>query len=89
MNITNDKAGAVSHEHILKRGFKVFETIEGSDMGQMSWSMPQFKNDKIRILGGYWNYVIKPLNSNKTIWEGWWNSNEEFDETINEINKVI
>lgn len=87
MNITNDEAGYVTNEHIKSRGFEVFDTIEGNDMGQMSYSLDQYQNDKIQILGGYWNYVIKDRETGNKLWEGWWNSNEEFDQTINELLK--
>lgn len=82
MNILKDAAGFVTHAHILSRGFEVFETIEGCDMGQIHYSMPQFDNGTIKILGGYWNYKIKDKADN-ILFDGWWNSNEEFDETIN------
>lgn len=84
MNITNNSAGYVSDEHIKSKGFKVFDVIEINDMGQTTYSLQQFKNDKFQIIGGYWNYVIKDLNGNK-LWDGWWNSNEEFDETITKL----
>jgi hypothetical protein len=87
MNIRTNEAGYVTNEHILSSGFKVFETIKGNDMGQSSFSLPQYENDQFKILGGYWNYVIKDLND-KTLWEGWWNSNEEFDETINQLSAL-
>ena len=85
MNILKDGAGYVTDEHIKKQGFEVFNTIEGNDMGQMSYSMPQYKNSKYRILGGYWNYIIKDIKTDRKLWEGWWNSNEEFDETIKNL----
>lgn len=86
MNIRNDAAGCVDHEHILNRGFKVFDTIVGNDMG-MSWSIPQYKNSKCTIIGGYWHWKIKD-NSGKELFGGWWNSNEEFDRTVEDLNLV-
>lgn len=85
MNILNDKAGYVTKEHIVNCGFEVFKTLEGSDMGQMTFSLPQYKNKKCKILGGYWNYIIQD-HKGKKLWEGWWNSNEEFDKTMLELN---
>lgn len=84
MNIRTNQAGAVSHEHILSKGFEVFETMEGEDMGQMSWSIPQYRNEKCVIVGGYWDWEIRDSNSNK-LFSGWWNSNEEFDITLKEL----
>jgi len=86
MNIRNNDAGYVTDEHIKKSGFFVFDTIEESDMGQSSYSMPQWTNGKIKILGGYWNYIIEDAFTGQKLWDGWWNSNEEFDKTIAEIN---
>lgn len=85
MNITTDKAGAVSHKHILSKGFEVFETMDGNDMGQMSWSIPQYKNEKCVIVGGYWHWKVKD-NNGRELFGGWWNSNEEFDNTLSDLN---
>jgi hypothetical protein len=87
MNIHKDSAGYVTSKHILSKGFRIFDTIEGNDMGQMSYSMPQYKNDKCEILGGYWNYVIKD-NKDQQVWEGWWNSNAEFDKTLIDLGMM-
>ena len=84
MNILKDSAGAVSSKHIKKRGFEVFETAKSNDMGQVI-EMPQYQNDEIQIVGGYWNYIVKNRKTGATLWLGWWNSNDEFDETINEL----
>jgi hypothetical protein len=84
MNIHKDSAGYVTGKHILSKGFVVFGTIEGNDMGQMSYSMPQYKNQKCKILGGYWNYVVEN-NDGIKVWEGWWNSNDEFDKTMTDL----
>lgn len=88
MNIHKDSAGYVTGKHIESRGFKVFDTIEGNDMGQMSYSMPQYQNDKVQILGGYWNYVVKDIKTGQKLWEGWWNTNEEFDATMTELGAI-
>lgn len=87
MNVHTDKSGSVSQDHIEKSGFEIFATIDGSDMGQMCYSLPQFTNGDIQIIGGYWNYIIKDIKTGKKLWEGWWNSNKEFDETIKNIKK--
>jgi hypothetical protein len=83
MNIREASAGYVTEEHIKSKGFEVFDTIEGNDMGQMIYSMPQYQNDKVQILEGYWHYVVKDRKTGQKLWEGWWNSNKEFDETMN------
>ena len=81
MNIHTDKAGYATGKHIKKSGFTVFDTITGNDMGQMDWEIPQYENDKCKITGGYWEWCIKDLEGNE-IWRGWWNSNDEFDQTM-------
>ena len=53
-------------------------------MGQVI-EMPQYQNDEIQIVGGYWNYIVKNRKTGETIWSGWWNSNDEFDETMNTL----
>lgn len=88
MNIRNNDAGCVTPEHFKNKGFKVFETIYGNDMGQMNYSMPQYKSDKIKIIGGYWNYSVLDMDNN-VLWQGWWNSNEEFDETIKYVQDLL
>lgn len=88
MNIHKDSVGYVTDKHIESRGFKVFDTIEGNDMGQMSYSMTQYQNDKVQILGGYWNYVVKDTKTGQKLWGGWWNSNEEFDATMIELGAI-
>jgi hypothetical protein len=87
MNIHKDSAGCVTENHILGKGFIVFGIIEGNDMGQMSYSMPQYQNNKCKILGGYWNYTVKN-NKDEKVWEGWWNSNEEFDNTMIDLGMI-
>jgi len=87
MNIKTDAAGAVKDEHIISKGFKVFDTIKGNDMGQMEWEIPQYTNGKVKIVGGYWNWVVKNMEGQK-LWEGWWNSNDEFDATMTELGAV-
>lgn len=85
MNVLKDSAGHVTGEHILSKGFKVFKTIEGNDMGQMSWSIPQYENTKCKIEGGYWHHTVSNHKGQK-LWEGWWNSNEEFDQVMEELD---
>tara|TARA_R110000822_G_scaffold248615_1_gene376224 strand:- start:1 stop:267 length:267 start_codon:yes stop_codon:yes gene_type:complete len=88
MNIHNDNAGYVTRKHIESVGFEVFDTIEGTDMGQMDYSMPQYQNDKVKITGGYWNYIVKDIKTGQKLWEGWWNSNDEFDGTMSELKAI-
>lgn len=85
MNILTNEAGTVNEQHIKSKGFKVFDEIIGSDMGQYEYSLPQYRNDKCTITGGYWNWKIKN-NNDVVLFSGWWNSNKEFDETINKLN---
>ena len=87
MNILKGSAGYVTGEHIKKSGFSVFEVIKGNDMGQMSYEIPQYTDGKVKITGGYWNWVVSDMDGNQ-LFSGWWNSNEEFDETI-EISVTI
>lgn len=87
MNIHTDAAGAVSDKHILSKGFSVFDVIEVNDIDSSS-SLPQYTNEKIKIVGGYWHYVVKDMEDKK-LWEGWWNSNEEFDQTVTEIESKL
>ena len=84
MNIRRSDAGIVSNEYILSKGFTVYETIKGNDMGQMEYELPQYTNGEITIEGGYWTYFIKDKAGN-CLWEGWWNSNDEFDNTLNNL----
>lgn len=87
MNIRTDAAGSVKDEHIISKGFRVFEKIGGNDMGQMEWEIPQYTNDKVKITGGYWTWCVTDMNGQK-LWEGWWNTNEEFDVTMAELGAV-
>lgn len=88
MNICKTSAGSVSASHIESRGFKIFKTMRGSDMGQGEWDIPQFTNEKIKIVGCYWTWFVKDMDDNE-LWQGWWNTNEEFDKTIEEINNLL
>lgn len=85
MDIKTNEAGAVEGEHILKQGFEVFDTIEGNDMGQMSWSIPQYRNHKCTITGGYWSWKVSDLKGKELI-RCWWNTNEEFNQTMKEFD---
>jgi hypothetical protein len=89
MNIKTDKAGVVSHEHIISKGFTVFETTEGSGMCGESWSIPQYTNGKIYIMGGYWTWYIRKTPQGDDLFDGWWNTNEEFDNTLEQINAQL
>lgn len=85
MNIRTNDAGMVSDEHILKSGFKVDKENTYSDMGQSTYTLTDFSKDgKLFLTGGYWTYHIKDKNGN-LLFEGWWNTNEEFDRTIAEL----
>lgn len=86
MNITKDSAGVVSPKHILSKGFEVFETMDGNDMGQ-SWSIPQYKNEKCVIVGGYWHWRVVN-NNGRELFGGWWNTNEEFDKTMTDLGLI-
>lgn len=86
MNIHTNEAGYATKEHILNSGFTIYDTFNGSDMGQITFELPQYTNGVIDIDGGYWNYEIKDKDGNQ-LWSGWWNSNDEFDETISVITK--
>ena len=80
MNILKNSAGSVETSHIKKKGFEIFDFIEGQE-----YSIPQFKNNKFLIVGGYWNWLVKDIKTGKQLWSGWWNSNDEFDQTLLEL----
>lgn len=84
MNIHKDSAGCVTRKHIESRGFEVFETDNGFD-----YSIPQYQNDKVQIIGGYWRYIVKEISTGKKLWEGWWNSNDEFDNTMAKLKAIL
>lgn len=89
MNIRKDSAGYVTEKHIIESGFKVDKENSFSDMGQMTVTLKDYsKNGQLFLTGGYWTYYIKD-GGGKVLWEGWWNSNEEFDKTINEIEQKM
>jgi hypothetical protein len=85
MNIRTNEAGAVKGEHIVSKGFEVFDKIEGNDMGQIEWEIPQYTNGIVKIIGGYWHWCVADMGG-KILWEGWWNSNDEFDQTMSELD---
>ena len=89
MNIRKNSAGYVTNEHILRSGFKVDKENIYSDMGQGSFTLTDYsKDNKLFLTGGYWNYYIRDKNGKK-LFEGWWNSNEEFDKTISELESKL
>jgi hypothetical protein len=89
MNIRTNDAGYVTNEHILKSGFKLDEENTYIEMGQGSYTLTDYsKYDKLFLTGGYWTYYIKDKNG-KTLFEGWWNSNDEFDETISKLEAQL
>ena len=79
MNIRRQDAGMVGTKHITKRGFKVYEVIDA--MGEAS--LPQYKKGNAKINGGWWTYIVKI--DDEEVWSGWWNTEEEFDETMAEL----
>ena len=89
MNITKDSAGSVSQKHILSKGFGIFKIDECNDMGQATYEFPQYKReDGVKITGGYWSYNIENKNGD-VLFNGWWNSDEEFDETMSHVDYLI
>jgi hypothetical protein len=84
MNIRKDSAGYVTGEHILKSGFKIDKEYECKEWYKKDYS----KDGKLFLTGGYWTYYIRDKNGKK-LFEGWWNSNEEFDKTISEIESKL
>lgn len=89
MNIRKDEAGYVTNDHILKSGFKIDKENTYSDMGQSTYTLTDFSKDgKLFLTGGYWTYYIKDKNGN-LLFEGWWNSNDEFDSTISELEAKL
>ncbi len=87
MNIRKDEAGYVTGKYILESGFKIDKENIYSDMGQGSYTLTDYsKNNKLFLTGGYWTYYIKNKQGD-LLFEGWWNSNEEFDNTIIKLEK--
>lgn len=84
MNIRTNEAGSVDESHFRKRGFFVYDVIKGNDMGQCSFRINQYKNEQCTIEGGYWTWYVKDKEG-KFLFEGWWNTNDEFDQTMNEL----
>jgi hypothetical protein len=83
MNIRTNEAGCVTNEH------KVDEENTYSDMGESSYTLTDYsKDDKLFLTGGFWTYYIKDKKG-KTLFEGWWNSNDEFDETIRKLEAQL
>jgi len=83
MNIRTNSAGQVSDKDFKVLGFHIFHTIEGNDMGQMGWSLPQYKKGNITITGGYWTYDLS--YKGEKVFSGWWNSKEELEDTLKEF----
>ena len=75
-----DRFGCVTHEHILNSGFKVDRVRDYVDYTLYDYS----KDGKLFLTGGYWNYMISNING-VILFDGWWNSNDEFSKTISEI----
>lgn len=89
MNITKDNAGSVTQKHILSCGFYIFKIDEVNDMGQATYEFPQYKRDDgVKITGGYWSYNVENKNGD-ILFSGWWNSNNEFDETMLHIDYLV
>lgn len=89
MNIRKDSAGYVTGDHIKASGFKVDKENTYSDMGQGSYTLTTYsKEDKLFLTGGYWDYNIRDKKG-ELLFEGWWNSNDEFDKTIDGLELVL
>jgi len=86
MNIVTSDTGSVDGDFILSKGFKIFNKIEGNDMG-CEWFIPQYKNEKCTITGGYWHWVVKDNDGNE-LFDGWWNSNEEFEKIMTDLGMI-
>ena len=87
MNILKDEAGIVEESHILSRGFHIYDYMVVNDMGQAIYKFPQYANDRCTIRGGYWRYIVLDKKG-KELWEGWWNTNDEFDQVMSELGLI-
>ena len=88
MNITKHGAGCATSDHILNSGFTIYSETTHQDIDSTFTLTEYIKPGKFLLTGGYWTWYIKDVNGN-TIWQGWWNSNEEFDQTIKELENKI
>lgn len=72
---------------LKNNGFVVFDVIKGSDMGQSSYELPQYKNSKCKVVGGYWEWKIIDLSTDKEVFKGWWETLVELKEFEYKMNK--
>ena len=84
MNVRTNSAGYVSEKHILESGFIINKTTTYPDIDSSYTLTDYSKDDNLFLTGGYWTYYLKDKQGN-LLWEGWWNTNGEFDETIKEL----
>ena len=84
MNIRKDEAGYVTDDYIKASGFIVTKTHTGQGYELYDYQ----KDGKLFLTGGYWTYYLRDRGGN-LLFEGWWNSNEEFDTTIEEAEKSL
>lgn len=92
MNVRNNNAGSVSEDCILTSGFREISRKEYKELGVNGTTLCSYiKDDKLVLIGGYWNWYLKD-KTGKLLWEGWWNNNEEFGKTVweieNQLNKI-
>ena len=88
MNKRQDQNGYATNDHFLKSGF-VIDRVHDFSTGWESWRLTDYSKDgKLFLTSGYWTYSIKNADG-KILFEGWWNSNEEFDKTIYEIENNL
>lgn len=85
MNIRTNEAGSISHQDILNQGFSVAKIKEFSDMGQSTVTLTDYYKGNVLLTGGYWNWSLQ--KDGKEIFSGWWNSNEEFIQTLKDLIK--
>ena len=88
MNIRTDKAGAVTGKYFLSKGFKIDNETDVRDGERGGWTLTDYSKGNIHISGGYWTWYVKDKNG-KSLGEYWWNTEEEFDKTLKQLENEI
>jgi len=88
MNERKWNSGCVTHEHILKSGFIIDKEHTVYATGDEFTLIDYSKGGVLFLTGGYWHYKIK-TGDGTLVWEGWPNSNEEFDTVISTIESEL
>ena len=86
MNIRTYNSGSISKENILNHGFRIDKTKDYPAIGESKYILIDYsKGNNLFLTGGYWNWYLKDKNG-KLLFRGWWNTVEEFENTLKELN---